>query len=275
MAIYPIFPGGKRKAFTLSFDDAWPQDRPLIELMNKYGIKGTFNINSGEKKFTDIADPKELYKGHEVAVHGLTHAYLDRVAPQTATYEIIKDRENLEKVFGKTVRGFAYPYGAYNEGTVPMLKNCGIKYGRVSPCTEKFTMPSDWLLWHPTCHILNPQINELCDKFLSLTDSWSFNQCFMFYIYGHSYELDQNNAIGWKNLEDVFKKIADRDDIWFATNIEICDYITSFQNLIMSVDGKYIYNPTNTTFSLAYSDGDFIKSCVTLEIKPGEEVVLP
>ena len=275
MAIYPIFPGGKRKVFTLSFDDAWPQDRKLIELMNKYGIKGTFNLDSGENKFTDISDPKELYKGHEVAVHTLTHAYLDRIMPQTATYEVIKDRENLEKVFGKTVRGFAYPYGAYNDGTATMLKNCGIKYGRTVNCTNRFGMPTDWLFWNPTCHVLSPNLMELCDRFLSLTDSWSFNQCFMFYVYGHSYELDQNNAIGWENLENIFKKISDCDDVWFATNIEICDYITSFQNLIMSVDSKYIYNPTNTTFSLIYSDGDFIKSSVTFELKPGEEIVLP
>ena len=53
MALYPIFPGGKRRAFTVSYDDAWPKDRPLIELMNRYGIKGTFNLNSGENKFTD------------------------------------------------------------------------------------------------------------------------------------------------------------------------------------------------------------------------------
>ena len=48
MAIYPTFPDGKRKAFTVSYDDGWPQDRRLIGLMNKYGIKGTFNLNSGE-----------------------------------------------------------------------------------------------------------------------------------------------------------------------------------------------------------------------------------
>lgn len=270
MAIYPIFPGGKRKAFTLSYDDAWPQDRPLIALMNKYGLKGTFNLNSGENKFTDIKDTKELYKGHEVAVHGLTHVYLDRVAPQTATYEIIKDRENLEKVFGGSIRGCAYPYSAYNHDTPDLLRNCGIVYGRTAACSKKYNMPSDWYRWHPTCDHKDSEIMNLCNNFLERNPA--FNQCWLFYVYGHAHELDRNN--NWERIEELFKTISNRDDIWYATNIEICDYISAFKNLIMSVDSSYIYNPTNTTLSLIYSDRDFINSAVTLEIKPGEEITL-
>ena len=140
MAVYPIFPGGRMKAFTVSYDDAWPEDRRLIEIMNKYGVKGTFNINSGEKLFTDIPDPTELYRGHEVASHALTHAYLDRVAPSTATFEIIKDRENLEKIFGGSIRGFAYPYTAYNRDTPALLRSCGIAYARTADCTRQFAI---------------------------------------------------------------------------------------------------------------------------------------
>lgn len=270
MAIYPIFPGGKRKAFTLSYDDAWPQDRPLVKLMNKYGLKGTFNINSGEKKFTEIPDPKEMYKGQEIAVHALTHVYLDRVAPQTATYEIIKDRENLEKVFGGSIRGFAYPYTAFNHDTPQLLKNCGIAYARTASCSGKITMPMDWYRWHPTCDHKSADLMEYCDRFLN-TDP-IFNQCHLFYVYGHAYELDNNNM--WERIEELFKTVSGRDDIWYATNIEICDYISAFKSLIMSVDSNYIYNPTTTTLSLIYSDGDFIDSAITLEIKPGEEIYL-
>lgn len=41
------FPGFRRKALTLSYDDGVVNDRRLIEIMNKYGLKGTFNLNSG------------------------------------------------------------------------------------------------------------------------------------------------------------------------------------------------------------------------------------
>ena len=40
------FPGGKAKALTLSYDDGVRQDKKLIEIFNKNGIKGTFNVNS-------------------------------------------------------------------------------------------------------------------------------------------------------------------------------------------------------------------------------------
>lgn len=43
----PLFPGGRKKAFTLSSDDGVTQDTRLTELMRKYGIKGTFHLNSG------------------------------------------------------------------------------------------------------------------------------------------------------------------------------------------------------------------------------------
>ena len=247
MAVYPVFPGGKRKAFTLSYDDGWPEDRRLIGLMNKYGLKGTFNLNSGDKRFLDVPDVKELYAGHEVAVHALTHAYLDRVPPQMATYEIIKDRENLEKVFGGSIRGFAYPYTAYNHDTPQILKNCGIAYARTATCSGRFTMPSDWSRWDPSCDHQDD-------------------------VYGHSFQLERDNH--WGRIEELFKKISGRDDIWYATNIEICDYVSAYKNLIMSVDGKYICNPTTTTLSLIYTGQDFMDGGEIFEIKPGEEIYL-
>ena len=273
MAIYPTFPGGKRKAFTVSYDDGWPQDRRLIGLMNKYGIKGTFNLNSGEKLFTNIDNPKELYKGHEIAVHTLSHAYLNRVAPQTATYEVMKDRENLEKVFGGAVRGLAYPHSAFDDETIQILKNCGIKYARTVQCNPNFGLPTDWYRWNPSCTDLDPKLLYICDKFLDL--EILFNQSYVFSIYGHAHFLDDEEG-RWERVETLYQKISECDDIWCATNIEICDYLSAFKQLVMSADCKYIYNPTKTDLSLIYNkDGDFINSGEIFEIKSGEEIILP
>ena len=270
MAIYPTFPGGKRKAFTLSYDDGWSQDRHLISLMNQYGIKGTFNLNSGNILFDEMKNPTKIYKGHEVAVHGLTHAYLDRIEPQNITYEIMKDRENLEKVFGGSVRGFAYAHNKYNETTIQILKNCGIKYARTATLTETFSLPSDWYQLNPTCEDGNPKLLELCDTFLKIRPD--FAQSNLFYIYGHSLFTDRRNH--WGILEELFEKISGRDDVWCATNIEICDYMSAFHSLVMSVDSKYIYNPTVITISLIHNSGDFANRAVEFEIKPGEEMYL-
>lgn len=177
MAVCPVFPGGKRKAFTTSYDDGWPQDEKLIALMNKYGIKGTFNLSSGDALFKQIENPKERYKGHEVASHGHTHAYLGRITDRNAAYDVMKDREVLEQVFGGTVRGYAY--GSYNTQTTQILKTCGIKYART--CNHKnlsFLLPEDWNFFHPTCEDRDPELMIYADRFLNKKPI--FTQCYLF-----------------------------------------------------------------------------------------------
>ena len=41
-----LYPGGKKKAFNITYDDGVLQDERFVALLNKYGIKGTFNLNS-------------------------------------------------------------------------------------------------------------------------------------------------------------------------------------------------------------------------------------
>ena len=45
---------GKKKAVTFSYDDGVTQDRRLVEMMNTYGVKGTFNLNSGMQSYANV-----------------------------------------------------------------------------------------------------------------------------------------------------------------------------------------------------------------------------
>ena len=38
---------GKNKAVTFSYDDGIEQDKQLVDIFNTYGLKCTFNLNSG------------------------------------------------------------------------------------------------------------------------------------------------------------------------------------------------------------------------------------
>lgn len=69
------FPGGKPQALTFSYDDGTVHDRRLVEIFNRFGMKGTFNLNSGVVADNRVLpdEYKELYQGHEIACHGLTH----------------------------------------------------------------------------------------------------------------------------------------------------------------------------------------------------------
>ena len=69
------FPEGRGKAVTFSYDDGCYQDRRTAEIFDRYGLKGTFNINSarvtsGKGLNADEIREYILDKGHEVAVHG-------------------------------------------------------------------------------------------------------------------------------------------------------------------------------------------------------------
>ena len=98
----PLFPGGRKKAFTLSSDDGVTQDTRLTELMRKYGIKGTFHLNSGLMGDRDwLIQPgidvshyklrrdeiKEVYDGFEIAVHTMTHPDLTTVPSSMAAWK--------------------------------------------------------------------------------------------------------------------------------------------------------------------------------------------
>lgn len=273
------FPGGLSKALTLSYDDGVEQDIRLMEILDKHGIKATFNINSGLYAAEGTVYPKgkahrrlpesqivPLYSNpnHEVAVHTLTHPRLEMMSPATVAYEVIKDRENLEATFGHAVRGMAYPYGSYNDEVVEVLKNCGIAYSRTTKSTGRFDIPTDWLRLPATCHHKDAELMNLATKFASLNKHVSKPQ--LFYLWGHSYEFEMDN--NWEVIEEFAEFIGGREDIWYATNIEVYEYIEDFNRLIYSVDGSIIKNPTSRTLYFTIMNEE------VYSIAPGETIKL-
>ena len=247
--IYIQFPEGKHKVLTLSYDDGKIPDRRLLSILNEHGIKGTFNLNSGlENNSFDQAyneripcsEYKELYKGHEVASHTVTHPTIARCPKEQMVLQVIEDRRALEKIMGYTVRGLAYPNGSYDDNVVEALKACGIRYGRTVTSTHGFAMPEDFLRWDPTCHHADPELFELTDKFIDLHKT---QYLYMFYLWGHSYEFERDD--NWNIIEKFSKKIGNKSDIWYATNIEIVDYLDAVNRVQVSVDGDFAFNPSS------------------------------
>ena len=252
--MYMKLKDGKSKVLTFSYDDGVVQDIRLIGIFDKYGMKGTFNINTGTYLPEDavreryygrlkLSEAKELYigSGHEVAVHSLTHPFLERLKTDEMTWEVLEDRKNIEKQYGTLARGMAYPYGTYNDDVVEVLKWCGICYSRTVKSTYTFKFPTNWLTLHPTCHHRDPKFMELAKQFVEtkpryLSDNW------MFYVWGHSYEFDDKD--NWNVIEEFCEFTSGKDDIWYATNIEIYDYIKAYESLQTSVDKSIVHNPT-------------------------------
>ena len=250
MAILMKFPGFKRKAFTTSYDDGTVHDVRMVETMMKYGIKGTLNVNSynlGKKVGKLSADElRDLIEksGFEIAVHGYRHLSLALVESGAATYDVMKDREVLESLFGRIVKGMAYANGSYNDEVVNILKHCGIKYSRTTVSHEKFDIPTDWLRMPATCHHNCPRLMELARSFVEKEDDAYFwrNKPMLFYLWGHSFEFDRDD--NWQVLEELCEYIGGREEIWYATNGEIYDYVTAYRSLSFSADEKLVHNPT-------------------------------
>ena len=134
----------KKKAFTLSYDDGISQDIRFVELINRYGLKCTFNLNSGiqtgANSWTGQNDVvvtrmnmeglRKLYAGHEIAAHSLTHPDLTKLDEATVYNELSRDKANLEDFFGTKVTGMAYPYGTHDEKVRAIVKKAGLHYAR-------------------------------------------------------------------------------------------------------------------------------------------------
>lgn len=237
------FPCGKAKALTFSYDDGVVYDEKLASILNAHKMKGTFNINSGmlgsDKHHLTIEKAIEVYRGHEVSVHGTYHADFTNVPISRASYEIIEDRINLEKWFNTIICGMAYPYGTYNDEVVAAAKSCGIVYSRTVKSTHNFNLPENWLTLHPTCHHNDERLMELAKTFTELKPQTSPQ---MFYLWGHSYEFNNND--NWNVIEEFADFMANRDDIWYATNMEIYDAVQAYESLIYSADGIKVKNPS-------------------------------
>lgn len=220
---------GKKKAVTFSYDDGVTQDRRLVEMMNAYGVKGTFNLNSGIQSYANTWEHekgllihrmnaeglKELYQGHEIAVHCLTHADLPKFDEETIRNEILEDKKNLEARFGQPIVGMAYPFGTYNDTVVNIVRSCGIRYSRTVDRTGTFELPKEPLTLNPTCHHNDADVMELIDRFLA-SDS---DEPQLFYLWGHSYEFDVEQ--NWDRMEEILKKLSGHEEIFYGTNNEV------------------------------------------------------
>ena len=218
-----------RKAVTFSYDDGVTQDIRFVDMLNRYQLKGTFNLNSGigyedqvwTCKGVEIhrcrrETVRDLYSGHEVAVHTLHHPNLYEMTDgEQIAREILEDQENLERVFGTPVVGMAYPFGGYREETIALLRANHFQYARTTKSNYSFKEQEELLTYAPTCHHNDSRLMELADSLVTGEPE----QPQIFCVWGHSYEFDVDDT--WEKMEEFCRFISGRDDIFYGTNREV------------------------------------------------------
>lgn len=228
-----------KKLLTFSFDDGVTQDERFIEILNKYSLKCTFNLNyellgkegslliEGKTINHTKIEPervKALYSGHEVASHTLTHPFLPEQPAEEIIRQVEMDREKLSELVDYRVRGFAYPGGGvnYNGFVADVIRNnTKVEYARNTIPTYSFKPQTDLYRFMPTCALLKDKgrLYELWDEFVNSPD----DEFKLFYIWGHTYELDVKDD--WAFFEDFCKNISGKEDVLYCTNIEAFDYL--------------------------------------------------
>jgi len=202
----------------------------------------TFEAGEACRRMTR-ARAVELYKNspHEVAVHGYSHTFLTQLPPVGVTREVLEDRMSLEADFETHVRGMAYPFGdaSYSDEVAGALRATGIVYSRMTSSIKDFRLPSDWLRWHPTCKHTNDQLMALAERFIKNNAN---KEPMLFYVWGHSFEFEEDD--NWNVIEEFCEYMGNRDDVWYATNIEIHDYAEAYQRLVWTADMTRVYNPS-------------------------------
>ncbi len=220
---------GKKKALTFSYDDGVQTDKRLIDILDRYGMKGTFNVSSAlldETKgwnewqrglrvtYIDAAEAPQVYRRHEIAVHTAHHFNLTELTDEQLIEEIDRDKAALEALFSREIVGMAYPYGAYNDAVIAACERAGIRYSRTVEDNGAFSLPSKPLCWGHTCHHNAQELFDLAEAFLKADPA----EPMLFTVWGHSYEFDVDD--NWARIEDFCRLMAHRDDIAYVTNRE-------------------------------------------------------
>lgn len=239
------YPGFKNKCFTLSYDDGVLQDIPFLEMINLYGAKCTFNLNSGlfgQIKYRNgnnnsrlsLDEIEKLYFGHEIASHSLYHFHLENLSYEDNWYQISKDINNLENIFNIKINGFVYPFGKYSLDTINVLKENKIFYARTTKSSYKFNVDINNLLeYNPTCSHSDIKLKDIAIEFLK-TDI----ELALFYVWGHSYEFENNK--NWDVLRMLLEILKDDNNIAYLTNYEAFSYVAEAKKV--EINDKYIIN---------------------------------
>ena len=131
-----------------------------------------------------------------------------------------------------------------------MLPYTGIRYARIVGNSEGFDLPEDLMRWQATCHH-NHRLMALGREFCALEKK---QYQYLMYVWGHSYEFDKDD--NWQLMEDFCAMMGGREDIWYATNIEIVDYLEVFRRLRFAADNSFVHNPSAASAWLRVNDGE-------------------
>ena len=207
------------KSFVFAIDDGTVFDKKTVAIFNKYGIKATFNLNSGLQDFVwhkdwlevrrlKLEENKAIYDGHEVASHSLTHPFLTSLSDEDVYREVGEDIDNLRNIFHREIESFSFPFDGFDERTIGIIKSLGITHIILPAIDDSFRFPID------TCHIkvTSWNIDDALDKVRRFIED---DQAELFVYLSHSYDYEFDGS--YDKLEELCRIVSERKDIRIVT----------------------------------------------------------
>lgn len=203
------------------WDDGNVSDLRIMELCRKYGAKATFNITPGryQKQVRTFARTWEgfdiwrfslneiasVYEDFPLASHTMTHPHPTQIPPEVFRREALDARKYIEDLRQCEARGFAWPFGEYNQTCVEILREEGFVYGRTCANTDRVVPCEEPLAAATSTHWLNPDF-ELRLK--------TAKESGVFYFWGHSYEMKDDPRL-WARYEEILRVLSsDPEAVW-------------------------------------------------------------
>ncbi len=219
---------------TTSWDDGHPSDLRVAELLDKYGMQGTFyvpTVNREGRPVMSGSEIRQLASRFEIGGHTRDHAVLTECAPAEAEMQIRENRDYLGDLLGAEIAGFAYVRGKHNATTRALVRRLGFKYARTTVNFERrlgadlFSIPTtiQFFSHSPATKLRNllrrgVSRDRMSIMAASMKAGCLSSACFdaalaarsrgeFFHLWGHSWELDEFEL--WSEFETVLARLCE------------------------------------------------------------------
>jgi len=215
-----------------SWDDGYPADMKIADLLDRHGLKGTFfvcNENSEGRSVLEKVALRELDKRFEIGIHPSLQARFNTVENQRIDAEICAGKTGIEEIVGHRVDGFAYPLGLVTSYAVESLRKNGVRYARttenfrIDVGKDPYRVPTTLQIfphtkqvyirnfikrghynrrWGCFRHAMNN--GSLWDTLDSFAEDCSRRDGVL-HLWGHSWEIEEYNL--WHDLDALFFRL--------------------------------------------------------------------
>lgn len=230
------------KLITTSWDDGYPLDSRLANLLVKYNLAATFYIPKANSEYEVMNEHsiRELANHFEIGGHTLSHIRLNTITGLKLQEEIDGCYKWLSDLLGYRPVSFCPPGGKYSKESLSVLQRSNFKVIRTTELLSiKDTINSNKLI--PTTmqmynHTAGSYLRNLGRRYRILsvlrwgrygyaTDLERLTENYLnlilkeggcFHLWGHSWEIDAFNL--WDKLENVCRLLSNINEFTYVQN---------------------------------------------------------